>query len=98
MIRKFIIAVFMVTSLAATALAAPYRNIGSAEAKALLDKKRNVFLLDVRTPVNTARPAWPGRCLFQSTKWSAASHRSPRGGRCWYIAPWAPARGSWPAT
>ncbi|HMN02495.1 MAG TPA: rhodanese-like domain-containing protein [Geobacter anodireducens] len=48
MIRKFIIAVLMVASLAATALAASYRNIGSAEAKALLDTKRNVLPREVR--------------------------------------------------
>ncbi|MBT0652193.1 rhodanese-like domain-containing protein [Geomobilimonas luticola] len=40
----------IVTVLAASAVAAGYKNIASGEAKGLLAKKKSVYLLDVRTP------------------------------------------------
>ncbi len=46
--KRLLLTVVMVIVVAAAALAAPYRNIGSIQAKALLDKGK-VFLLDVRT-------------------------------------------------
>lgn len=79
MIRKFIIAVLMVASLAATALAAPYRNIGSAEAKALLDTKRNVFLLDVRTPDEYRQARLSGSVLIPINEVERRIAQIPKG-------------------
>ncbi|KAF0219433.1 MAG: rhodanese y domain superfamily [Geobacteraceae bacterium] len=47
--KKFAVMVTLLSAMTATAIAAGYRNIGSVEAKALLAKNKNVFLLDVRT-------------------------------------------------
>ncbi|ANA39325.1 rhodanese-like domain-containing protein [Geobacter anodireducens] len=79
MIRKFIIAVLMVASLAATALAASYRNIGSAEAKALLDTKRNVFLLDVRTPDEYRQARLSGSVLIPINEVERRIAQIPKG-------------------
>jgi rhodanese-related sulfurtransferase len=41
--------VFLMVLAAATAFSAGYRNIASPEAKKIIDQKKNVYLLDVRT-------------------------------------------------
>jgi rhodanese-related sulfurtransferase len=41
--------VFLLVLVAVTAFSAGYRNIASAEAKKIIEQKKNVYLLDVRT-------------------------------------------------
>lgn len=48
--KKLMMMLMIVSALVSTAFAAMHRNISSAEAKQLLQKNRNVFLLDCRTP------------------------------------------------
>lgn len=48
--KKTGLIVLVLLTLASVVLAAGPRNITSSEAKALLAKNRNVFILDVRTP------------------------------------------------
>ena len=47
--RRLLLTVGMVAAVCSAAVAAPYKNVASSQAKALLDKGP-VFLLDVRTP------------------------------------------------
>jgi rhodanese-related sulfurtransferase len=48
--KKFCTAFLLTLLTASVLIAAPSRDITSIEAKALIDKSRNVFILDVRTP------------------------------------------------
>lgn len=48
--KKILLAAIALLVTAVAALAAGPRNISSAEAKSLMSKKHNVYLLDVRTP------------------------------------------------
>ena len=48
--KKILLATIALLVTAVVALAAAPRNISSVEAKGLLSKNRNVYLLDVRTP------------------------------------------------
>lgn len=48
--KKFVYAMMIVVTVASLAFAAIQRNLSSSEAKQLLLKNRNVFLLDCRTP------------------------------------------------
>ena len=61
--RKGIVAAAMALT-ASLAIAGGYRNMGSAEVKALLAKNRNVFLLDVRTPEEYRQAHLPGSVLI----------------------------------
>jgi|SRR6185369_4973517 len=60
---------FLIPLLTASALvAAPSRDISSAEAKAFIDKNRNVFVLDVRTPQERSQGFIPGSVLIPIDK------------------------------
>jgi rhodanese-related sulfurtransferase len=48
--KKISIIALLILALAATVLAAGYRDIRATEAKGLLATKKSVYLLDVRTP------------------------------------------------
>jgi hypothetical protein len=56
--KKMVLAVLLVCLAWSLALASA-QDISSREAKALLEKNRNIFLLDVRTPQETVRPGCP---------------------------------------
>jgi rhodanese-related sulfurtransferase len=62
--KKAVLAMLMVLVSTTLLLAAPARDITSREAKALLDKNRNVFLLDVRTPQEFQQAALKGAVLI----------------------------------
>lgn len=47
--KKFVYAMMIVVTVVSLAFAATQRNISSVEAKQLLQKNRNIFLLDCRT-------------------------------------------------
>lgn len=61
--KKVIIAVLLVCLSYSLALAA-VQNISSREAKALLEKNKNIFLLDVRTPQENSQAKLPGTVLI----------------------------------
>ncbi|MBI1921366.1 MAG: rhodanese-like domain-containing protein [Geobacter sp.] len=48
--KKFVFAMIVTVTMASVAFAATHRNVSSVEAKQLLQKNHNVFLLDCRTP------------------------------------------------
>lgn len=48
--KKLVHAMLIVVTVASLAFAATHRNVSSPEAKQLLLKNRNIFLLDCRTP------------------------------------------------
>lgn len=79
MIRKFLLVILFVVSVAVVAHAAPYRNIGSSEAKALLAKNRNVFLLDVRTPDEYRQARLAGSVLIPINEVERRIAQIPKG-------------------
>lgn len=62
--KKMYLAFLLVLLTAAALLAASYRDITSVEAKALIGKGRNVFILDVRTPQERGEGFIPGSVLI----------------------------------
>ena len=81
--RKLIIAVSIGLLLAGVTLAAGAvaSNIAPAEAFALLEKRQNTYLLDVRTPRSSSRRGLPGHISFPSIRSCSGSANSPRIGR-----------------
>jgi len=61
---KKIIIVALLLLTATLALASGYRNLNSVEAKALLEKNRNIYLLDVRTPEEFRQARLKGAVLI----------------------------------
>lgn len=63
MMKKVAMAALLVCTTWSLALAG-VQNISSREAKTLLDKNKNVFLLDVRTPQENSQARLPGTVLI----------------------------------
>jgi rhodanese-related sulfurtransferase len=61
--KKLVLAVTMVCLTWSPALAAA-QDISSREARSLLEKNRNIFLLDVRTPQENSQARLPGTVLI----------------------------------
>lgn len=61
--KKVVIAVLLVCLTWSLALAG-VQEISSREAKALLEKNKNIFLLDVRTPQENSQAKLPGTVLI----------------------------------
>jgi len=62
--KKIGIIALLVLTLAATVLAAGYRDIRAAEARRLLATKKDVYLLDVRTPAEFLQGRIQGAVLI----------------------------------
>jgi rhodanese-related sulfurtransferase len=62
--KKTVLAVFLVMIAYTFVLAAGAREITSVDAKALLEKNKNVFLLDVRTPQEFQQASLKGAVLI----------------------------------
>ena len=62
-LKKTVLAVIMICMVWSLALAAA-QNISSREAKTLLEKNKNIFLLDVRTPQENSQARIPGTVLI----------------------------------
>lgn len=63
MFKKVLLAAVLVCLTWSLALAG-VQNISSREAKKLLDKNKNIFLLDVRTPQENSQARLPGTVLI----------------------------------
>jgi len=77
MMRKLVLAVLMVCMLSSVALAGA-QDISSREAKALLEKNRTVFLLDVRTPQENSQARLPGTVLIPINEFERRIKEVPR--------------------
>jgi len=75
--RKMVLAVLMVCISWSLALAGA-QNISSREAKALLEKNRNIFLLDVRTPQENSQARLPGTVLIPINEFEGRIKEVPR--------------------
>lgn len=75
--RKMVLAVLMVCISWSLALAAA-QNISSREAKTLLEKNRNIFLLDVRTPQENSQARLPGTVLIPINEFEGRIKEVPR--------------------
>ncbi len=77
--KKMVMAVVMVCMAWSLALAlAGARDISSREAKALLEKSRNIFLLDVRTPQENSQARLPGSVLIPIGEFERRINEVPR--------------------
>lgn len=63
MMKKLVLAVMFVCMTGTLAFAGA-QNISSREAKVLLEKNKNIFLLDVRTPQENSQAKLPGTVLI----------------------------------
>jgi len=75
--KKLVLAVIMVCLAWSLALAAA-QDISSREAKTLLEKNRNVFLLDVRTPQENSQARLPGSVLIPINEFEGRIKEVPR--------------------
>ena len=75
--KKLVLAVLMVCMVCTLALAA-VKDISSREAKALLEKNKNIFLLDVRTPQENSQARLPGTVLIPINEFERRINEVPR--------------------
>jgi len=75
--KKMVLAVLLVCLAWSLALAAA-QDISSREAKALLEKNRNIFLLDVRTPQENSQARLPGTVLIPINEFERRIKEVPR--------------------
>lgn len=75
--KKLVLAVLMVCLAWSLALAAA-RDISSREAKVLLEKNKNIFLLDVRTPQENSQARLPGTVLIPISELERRINEVPR--------------------
>ena len=75
--KKLVLAVLMVCMACTLALAA-VKDISSREAKALLEKNKNIFLLDVRTPQENSQARLPGTVLIPINEFERRINEVPR--------------------
>ena len=75
--KKLVLAVLMVCMTCTLALAA-VKDISSREAKALLEKNKNIFLLDVRTPQENSQARLPGTVLIPINEFERRINEVPR--------------------
>jgi len=75
--KKLVLALILVC-LAWSLASAAVRDISSREAKALLEKNRNIFLLDVRTPQENSQAKLPGTVLIPISEFERRIGEVPR--------------------
>jgi rhodanese-related sulfurtransferase len=75
--KKLVLAVLMVFMVWSLALAAA-QEISSREAKVLLEKNKNIFLLDVRTPQENSQARLPGTVLIPISEIERRINEVPR--------------------
>ena len=77
MMKKLVLSVLMVCTAWSLALAAA-QDISSREAKTLLEKNKNIFLLDVRTPQENGQAKLPGTVLIPINEFERRIAEVPR--------------------
>jgi len=75
--KKLVLAVILVCMVSSLALAGA-QDISSREAKTLLEKNRNIFLLDVRTPQENSQARLPGSVLIPINELEGRIKEVPR--------------------
>jgi len=75
--NKLVLTVIMVCMAWLPALAGA-QDISSREAKALLEKNRNIFLLDVRTPQENSQARLPGSVLIPINEFEGRIKEVPK--------------------
>jgi len=75
--KKLALAVIMVCMAYSLALAGA-QDITSREAKTLLEKNKNIFLLDVRTPQENSQARLPGAALIPISEFERRIKEVPR--------------------
>ena len=75
--KKLVLAVILVCIVSSLALAGA-QDISSREAKTLLEKNRNIFLLDVRTPQENSQARLPGSVLIPINELEGRIKEVPR--------------------
>lgn len=75
--KKLFLAVTMICMLSTPAFAGA-QDISSREAKALLEKNRNIFLLDVRTPQENSQARLSGTVLIPINEFERRLKEVPR--------------------
>jgi len=75
--KKLVLAVLMVCTAWSLAFAAA-QDISSREAKVLLEKNKNIFLLDVRTPQENSQARLPGTVLIPISEFERRVKEVPR--------------------
>jgi rhodanese-related sulfurtransferase len=75
--KKLVLAVLLVCMVSSLALARA-EDISSREAKALLEKNRNIFLLDVSTPQENSQARLPGTVLIPINEFERRIKEVPR--------------------
>jgi rhodanese-related sulfurtransferase len=75
--KKLVLAVLMVCVAWALAFA-DARDISSREAKVMLEKNKNIFLLDVRTPQENSQARLPGTVLIPISEFERRVNEVPR--------------------
>lgn len=76
--KRIFIAILLTLLTASALMAAPARDITSIEAKALMEKNRSVFVLDVRLPQERAQGHIPGSLLIPIDKIEKRLNEVPR--------------------
>jgi rhodanese-related sulfurtransferase len=75
--KKMVLAVLMVCTAWSLVFAAA-QDISSREAKTLLEKSKNIFLLDVRTPQENSQAKLPGTVLIPINEFERRIKEVPR--------------------
>jgi rhodanese-related sulfurtransferase len=75
--KKIVLALLIVCSSWTLALAA-VKDISSREAKALLEKNKNIFVLDVRTPQENSQARLPGSVLIPISEFERRINEVPK--------------------
>jgi rhodanese-related sulfurtransferase len=76
--KKMFLAVIVVVSMTCSLALAAAQDISSREAKALLEKNKNVFLLDVRTPQENSQAKLPGTVLIPISEFERRINEVPK--------------------
>lgn len=78
MLKKLLITLLVTLLCGGVALAAGHRDITSREAKTMLGKNPNIYLLDVRTPREYRQMRIPGSTLIPINEFQRRSREIPR--------------------
>jgi rhodanese-related sulfurtransferase len=76
--KKMFLAVIVVVCMTCSLALAAAQDISSREAKTLLEKNKNVFLLDVRTPQENSQAKLPGTVLIPISEFERRINEVPK--------------------